>query len=338
MVTIHDVAKVAGVSPMTVSNVINEHPHVKRETREKVLGVMAELDYRVNVAARNLRTGRTGTIGLAVPEIDRPYFGQLAAAIIDAAAKYKLNVAVEQTGATRESELSAIALSRNRLYDGLILSTVGLGPADAELLKVDFPVVILGERIFEGPVDHVAMPNVDGARAATAHLIERGCRRIAVFDAGEGFEAADVDVSSLRRAGYRQALSDAGIEYDPALNVTLSKFTMEGGAEAAARLLDRGVPFDAVFCVTDTVGMGVLRSFATHGIRVPLDVKVIGYDNVLESAFLVPSLSSVDPDHEAMAQSAVQLLVERIRDGATQRPAREVVSGFRVVERESTTG
>src|SRR5271154_2994407 len=178
MVTIGDVARAAGVSPMTVSHVINDHPHVRVSTRAKVLEVIEQLDYRVNLAARNLRTGRTGTIGLAVPEVDRPYYGQLAARIIRAAAKYNLRVAIEQTGASRDNELDALFLSRNRLYDGLILSTVGLGPADTDLLKLDYPVVILGERIFDGPVDHVAMLNVDAACAAALHLVQRGFRRI----------------------------------------------------------------------------------------------------------------------------------------------------------------
>jgi DNA-binding LacI/PurR family transcriptional regulator len=149
-------------------------------------------------------------------KVDRPYYGQLAAEIITAAARHNLKVAIEQTGASREGELDTLALSRNRLYDGLILSTVGLGLADTDLLKVDYPAVILGERIFDGPVDHVAMPNIEGARAATAHLIERGCRRIALIDGSPGKE---VDVSSLRHDGYREALKTADIPVDPRLLV-----------------------------------------------------------------------------------------------------------------------
>ncbi|MEV4365025.1 LacI family DNA-binding transcriptional regulator [Nonomuraea sp. NPDC049625] len=336
MVTIQDVAKAAGVSPMTVSHVINHHPHVKTETRERVLRAINELDYRVNVAARNLRTGRTGTIGLAVPEIDRPYYGQLVAKIIAAAAKRDLRVAIEQTGASREGELAALALSRNRLYDGLILSTVGLGPADTDLLKVDFPVVILGERIFDGPVDHVAMPNVEGARAATAHLIERGCRRIAVVD---GPQRGEVDVSSLRHDGYREALEGAGLPFDPELVVPIDALTMETGAAAARRLAGSGVAFDGVFCVTDTVAMGTLRGLADCGIRVPQDVKVIGFDNIAEGAYLVPSLSSVDPDHALMAGTAVGFLAKRIAEnGKNKQVAREFISRFSVVARESTGG
>ncbi|MEV4071873.1 LacI family DNA-binding transcriptional regulator [Nonomuraea fuscirosea] len=334
MVTIQDVAKAAGVSPMTVSHVINDHPHVRTETRERVLRAIEELDYRVNVAARNLRTGRTGTIGLAVPEIDRAYYGQLAAEIIKVAAGHHLRVAIEQTGASREGELAALALSRNRLYDGLILSTVGLGPADTDLLRVDHPVVILGERIFDGPVDHVAMPNSAGARAATRHLLERGCRRVALID---GPQRGEVDVSSLRYDGYREALDEAGLPFDPALVAPIEQLTMERGAAAARRLAGSGAGFDGVFCVTDTVALGALRGLADSGLRVPDDVKVIGFDNIAEGAYSVPSLSSIDPDHALMAGTAVGFLVKRMAEkGAARQAPREFVSPFSLVAREST--
>ncbi|HAM26335.1 MAG TPA: LacI family transcriptional regulator [Microbacteriaceae bacterium] len=334
MVTIQDVAKAAGVSPMTVSHVINDHPHVKTTTRAKVLATIAALDYRVNVAARNLRVGRTGTIGLAVPEVDRPYYGQLGAAIIAAAARHSLRVVIEQTGASRENELDALALSRNRLYDGLILSTVGLGSADTEMLRVDYPVVILGERIFEGPVDHVAMPNVEGARAAVAHLIERGCRRVVMVD---GLDSEEIDVSTLRYKGYRLALDDAGIEFDRDLVANVDEFTMAAGAESIRRLVDNGIQFDGVFCITDTVGIGVLRGLAERGLSSPDQVKVIGFDNIEEGKFTVPSLSSIDPDHELMARTAVELLVQRIDKTGEPSSSQEVVSTFKVVERESSS-
>jgi len=320
---------------MTVSNVINGHPKVSEATREKVLQAMARLDYRVNVSARNLRKGRTGTIGLAVPEVDSPYYGRLAAAIIAAAAPLGLRVAIEQTYALRDSELEALALSRNRLYDGLILSTVGMGPQDTEWLTMDHPVVILGERIFGGPVDHVAMPNIEASRAATRHLVERGCRRIAFVSGAVG---AEVDVSSLRHAGYRRALEEAGLPPDPGLHRHLAAFSMAEGARCARDMVESGLDFDGVFCVTDTVAMGVLRGLADAGVRVPGQVKVMGFDDVPESGFLVPSLSTVDPDHDTMAERAVRLLVRRIeRTGARPEPE-EFVSRFSVVVRESTGG
>ncbi|MGI5194841.1 LacI family DNA-binding transcriptional regulator [Streptomyces sp. CA-288835] len=342
MATIQDVAKAAGVSAMTVSNVINDHPNVRKATREKVLAAMARLDYRVNVAARNLRKGRTGTVGLAVPEVNSPYYGRLAAAIIAAAERHSLRVCIEQTGASRENELDALSLSRNRLYDGLILSTVGMGPADVELLKVDYPVVILGERIFGGPVDHVAMPNVDASEAATRHLIERGCRRIAIVR-GPGGDSVEeeVDVSSLRFAGYQRALRSAGLPADLGLVQSLETLTMRAGALCAREMVRSGLDFDGVFCVTDTVAMGVLRGLADTGVRVPEQVKVIGFDNVQESEYLIPSLSTIDPDHDTMARRAIELLAARIEQTEPGEPGadrEEFVSRFSVVVRESTGG
>ncbi|MER5216220.1 LacI family DNA-binding transcriptional regulator [Streptomyces sp. NPDC002838] len=335
MATIQDVAKAAGVSAMTVSNVINDHPNVRKATREKVLEAMARLDYRVNVAARNLRKGRTGTIGLAVPEVNSPYYGRLAVAIIAAAERYSLRVCIERTGASRENELDALSLSRNRLYDGLILSTVGMGPADVERLKVDYPVVILGERIFGGPVDHVAMPNVDASQAATRHLVERGCRRIAIVRGPVGEE---IDVSSLRFTGYRQALRNADLPVDPALVQSVETLTMRAGARRAREMVESGLDFDGVFCVTDTVAMGVLRGLADAGVPVPEQVKVIGFDNVEESEFLVPSLSTIDPDHDVMARRAVDLLARRIEQTEPGSDREEFVGDFSVVIRESTGG
>ena len=333
MITIKNVAEAAGVSPMTVSNVINDHPHVKTSTRERVLKAMTDLDYRVNVAARNLRAGRTFTIGLAVAWVDQPYYSQLGARIIAEAAKHDLHVVVEQTGASRENELDALALSRNRLYDGLILSTVGLGQSDAELLRVDFPVVILGERIFDGPVDHVAMANVDGAKAATAHLIARGCRHIATID---DHSRDETSVSSLRFAGYRKALQEAGITYDPGLSITIGHFTMHEGREATRRLIESGAAFDGIFCVTDTVAHGVLRALADARVDVPGTVKVMGFDNIDESTYSVPSLSTIDPDHDRMARAAVEMLVNRIADTSPDSGPQEFVSSYTVMAREST--
>lgn len=333
MATIQDVAKAAGVSPMTVSNVLNDHPHVKSSTRAKVVKAMEELDYRVNHAARNLRSGRTFTIGLAVAEFDRPYWGQFAARVIEEAAAHNLRVLVEQTGRSKENEISALALSRNRMYDGLILSTVGLSASDANMLRVDYPIVILGERIFSGPVDHVAMANVEGAEAATAHLIEHGCRRIAAVMGPMG---ADPDASSLRFAGYQQALAAAGIENDPALHITINEWTLKGGHEAVSRLVGSGTQFDGLFCATDTVALGALRALHEAKLRVPEDVKVIGFDNLTEGQYSTPTLSTVDPDSAEMARMAVKLLVQRISGGSSKREPTEFVSSVRIVEREST--
>lgn len=332
MTTIQDVAKAAGVSPMTVSNVLNAHPHVRESTRQKVLAAIEELDYRVNAAARNLRTGRTGTIGLAVPNIGDHYFARLAALVATIAGEEGYRVEIEHTDAVRERELEAMTLSQNRMHDGLLLSTVGLGPEDKNLLRVDYPVVLLGEGIFDGPLDHIAMPNVDGSYAATAHLIAQGSRNVAIFDVR--YTLSD-SVRDLRLEGYQQALRDAEIAPDPRLFFDITDFTMQEGYRAAQQVIDSGIPVDGVFCPTDGVAIGALRGFADAGIRVPEEVRVIGFDDLPESDFLSPRLSSVAPAHEVTARTAVTFLVERIR-GTAPEAAREFVTPFELRARAST--
>ncbi|GAA3887506.1 LacI family DNA-binding transcriptional regulator [Streptomyces sedi] len=333
MVTMSDVARAAGVSAMTVSNVINGHPHVSEETRRRVAEAVDRLGYRMNYAARHLRSGTTGVIGLAVPGIDQPYYGHLAALVIAGARRLGYRVAVEQTGASREGETEALAHSRLRTYDGLIMATVELGEEDGGALFADFPVVTLGERFRGAHVDHVGMANFEGAGDATRHLLERGCRRIAVIG---GRAEGESGAATLRTAGHLAALADAGVARDDALLAGCA-FTTAGGAEAVRRLRDGGVPFDGALCLTDSLALGVVRGLRDAGLSVPGDVLVVGFDDIPGAAYAVPSLTTVAPGHAEMVAAALEMLTERI---AGRRPAGEVRSftgPHRLVVRESTT-
>jgi DNA-binding LacI/PurR family transcriptional regulator len=331
--TMHDVARVAGVSIKTVSNVINDYPHVRPNTRARVEAAIKELGYRPNLSARGLRSGRTGVIGLAVPKLRENYFAELADAVIQTAQERGLGVVVEQTNEVRETEIVAVSGGRLRFIDGLIFSPVSLGQEDIELLKVDLPLVLLGERIFDGPTDHVAMHNTSGAEAAVEHLLGIGRRRVAVV--GETGEHPNGS-ANLRLGGYRRALERAGIPYDPRLVRRAEMWTRQSGATATRELLADDVEFDAIFALNDTLGLGVLRALDEAGVRVPEDVAVIGFDNVEEARFSVPSMSSVDPGRMEIARLAVDLLIERINEKGPRRPPRTVRPDFRVVRREST--
>jgi DNA-binding LacI/PurR family transcriptional regulator len=333
--TLHDVARAAGVSIKTVSNVVHDYPHVRRETRERVLAAIRELDYRPNVSARGLRSGKTGVIGLAVPSLRENYFAELADAVIRAAERRGLSVLIEQTNGDRTKELRSLSGGRLHLTDGLLFSPVSLGQGDADALDVRIPLVLLGERIFGGPTDHVTMHNTSSARAAVEHLLGLGRTRIALIGAPS---AADADASSgtLRLDGYRQALAAAGIPEAPELIRIAEPWNRETGATAARRMLEEGVSFDAVFALNDTLGLGVLRALGEAGIRVPEDVAVIGFDDIDESRFSVPSMSSVDTGRDEIAEFAVELLVERIGEKGERRPPRQIKPDFRIVAREST--
>lgn len=314
---------------------IHDYPYVRPTTRAAVHSAIAALDYRPNLSARGLRIGRTGVIGLAIPELRQNYFAELADAIICAAERRSVAVLVDQTGSSREGEIAALSGRRLRLTDGLLFSPEQLGQDDIALLQVPFPLVLLGERIFDGPTDHVTMHNVGAARAATEHLLEIGRRRIAVIGAHPTHQD-DIRSANLRVRGYRDALVAAGIPYDPALVRVAAPWHRENGAAAMRDLLTDRVEFDAVFTFNDTLGLGALRALGQAGVRVPDDVAVIGFDNIDEARFSVPSMSSVDPGRDQIAQVAVDLLIERINEKGDQAPPRQVLADFRIAAREST--
>ncbi|GAA1713754.1 LacI family DNA-binding transcriptional regulator [Isoptericola hypogeus] len=330
-VTMHDVALRAGVSIKTVSNVVNGYPHIRPETRERVEEAIEHLGYRLNTTARNLRTRRTDMITLAVPELSLPYFAELADSVIRAAEERGLTVLIEQTSASREREVEVLTGRRRHLTDGLIFSPLALGPEDVDLLTTDAPLVVLGERIFDAPADHVTMNNVAAARAATLHLASLGRRRIAVVGAHEG---ELVGSAALRTEGYRQGLEAAGLPYDPALVGEAGLWHRSTGAETMARLLDAGVEVDAVFALNDAMALGALHALHARRLDVPGDVALVGFDDIDDVKYAVPTISSVDPGREQIARTAVELLVERIAGSGT--PFRRVVPGSRLVGREST--
>ncbi|MBX9243364.1 LacI family DNA-binding transcriptional regulator [Actinotalea ferrariae] len=326
-----DVARVAGVSVKTVSNVVNDFPYVSEATRRRVRAAIDQLGYQMNFSARNLSLGRTGMVTLAVPELSLPYFAELSDEIIDAAAARGYTVLIEQTGGLRQREMEVLFSARRRMTDGLIFSPLALRGGDASALEVDFPIVLLGERALHSQVPHVAMANVDGARAVTEHLLAQGRRRIAVVG---GFDESGTGAGSLRTAGVRAALAEAGLALDDALVGHAATWTRGTGADAMRSLLERGRPFDAVVGLNDVLALGAMRVLYERGVGVPDDVAVVGFDDIEEARFSRPSLTTVDPGRTQIARTAVELLLERL-DGGTSR-AVEVVADHRLVPREST--
>lgn len=331
----HDVAAQAGVSIKTVSNVVNGYQYIRPSTREKVEVAIADLGYQLNISARNLRRGRTGIIGLAVPELSLPYFAELADSVIRAAEARGVIVLIEQTGSVRARELEVLSGQRRQITDGLIFSPLELGQRDVTVLRVDYPMVLLGERIFGGPADHVTINNVEAARAATRHLIDLGRRRIAVIGAHAG---ETVGSAALRVDGYRLALADAGIVYDPAIVREAGLWHRSTGAEAMNRLLDDDVEIDAVFGLNDTLALGALHALHARHVAVPGRIAVIGFDDIEDAAYSSPTLSTVAPGRREIAATSVDLLLRRIEDKGGDRPFQEVVTEFTIVGRGSTLG
>lgn len=332
-----DVAREAGVSAMTVSNVINGRPGVGAETRVRVLATVSRLGYHVNLAARHLRSGQTAAVALIVPDIDRPYYGQLASRIARTVERHGRHLVIERTGGNAERELEAIAYGRLRMYDGVIISPLHLDVDDLAQLRFDKPVVFIGERPVPPTFDHVMMDNIGGARQAVGHLLATGSRRIAIIGGRDDDGVADMP--SLRTRGYRLAHQEAGIPIDEELVIQVESFDPRSGYEAVTHLVASGATFDGIFVLTDAAAMGVLRALADHNVAVPQDVQVIAFDNGREAQFLVPRLSSVEPGNDWMADRALELLEQQIAAQADGHDAPDPVTTVVTAEpvlREST--
>ncbi|MFE0464205.1 LacI family DNA-binding transcriptional regulator, partial [Kitasatospora sp. NPDC058965] len=333
-VSLKDVALRAGVSVKTVSNVVNDYPHVRPGTRERVRRAIDELGYRPNATARRLRTGRSGIIALAVPELGNPYFADLATAVIDAAAQHGHTVLLDHTAGERAKEDLVARGFRSHLIDGLILSPIQLENEDLLRRAGGPPLVLLGEREYQAPYDHIAIDNVAAARLAVRHLIGLGRRRIAFLGARK---ESLRQPAHLRLRGWREELLSAGAAAHDELVVATDGYDRRDGASAMARLLDLPEPPDAVFAYNDLVALGALRLLAERGLRVPEDVAVVGFDDIEDARYGGVSLTTVAPDKAAIARLAVDCLITRIEAGSgTAVFPRRILPGHTLVVREST--
>jgi LacI family repressor for deo operon, udp, cdd, tsx, nupC, and nupG len=333
--TLRDVAELAGVSPRTVSNVVNGYARVTDGTREKVERAIAELGYRPNVLARHLATGRSGQIVVVVPYLDTPYFAELLQAIIPAARKVGYQVLIDQTDGDREHEGELIGSGFRRfLFDGMILSPLGLSQQDLSARDSALPLVVLGERTSDGTFDHVGIDDVAASTDAVAHLIGLGRRRIAAIG-DQPYPTGEA--AQLRTRGYRRAHAEAGLPVDESLIMRTARFNRIDGATAMATLLDRPSPPDAVFCYSDLVASGAIHAVLERGLRVPQDVAIIGYDDIEDGRYSQPTISTVSPDKIAIAQLAVERLVLRIASPEPV-PGVELRATHRLIPRQSTLG
>ncbi|TDC83144.1 LacI family transcriptional regulator [Micromonospora sp. KC606] len=303
-----DVAVRVGVSPKTVSNVVHGTGMVSDQVRRRVQAAIDELGYQPNLAARQLRNGRSGLVALAMPDLREPYFAEFASAFFRAAEERSLNVIVSQTQGRRDVEAALCEGVGLPALEGLVLSPLALTGKDLGKRRSAVPLVLIGEHgqaLATPNVPHVGVDNVAAAAAATEHLLRDGRRRIAVIGVQEEGSTA---TSTLRFEGYRRALAAAGVQFEPALVGTVRHFNRAEGSEAAALLLTSGAEFDGLFCFNDTLAFGAVYTLATHGIRVPDQVRVVGFDAIEEGRFSVPPLASVCTNLHLTSESVLDII------------------------------
>ncbi len=329
--SIRDVAELAGVSPRTVSNVVNDFVHVRPSTRTRVLDAIEQLNYRPNISARRLRQGRTRILGFAVPELSQPYFAELSEQVELAAQQRGYTVITTQTGGAKQSEQRMLRDFTSHIVDGLIFSPLSLIKEELYATPPNVPTVLIGEQISGSRFSDIAIDNVRATGDITRHLLERGHTRIATLGA---YHSDLYRSARLRLRGYREALEAAGVPFDPDLVLYTDRFGRQAGRDGTARALAEGTRFDALVCFTDMLAFGAMRALADAGLRVPDDVAIASIDDVQESEFSVPSLTSIAPDKQAIATRAVDTLLELIGD--RDRETAHVDIDYRLIARESS--
>jgi LacI family transcriptional regulator len=326
-VTVRQVAEQAGVSMATVSRVINGHADVSSQTREAVQRVIREHGYP---AGPRPRAEHTGQIGVMVPLIHPGCFAEILTGAAEALYEQDMRVVLCPTRHSHDRELSLLDRLAAGAADGaVIVLPEESGQEFTALAGHGFPFVIVDPRT-EVPdgIPVVCAAHSSGATQATRHLLELGHRRIAVIGGPQGWIA-----TQERLRGYHAALAGAGVLPDPSL-VRYADFRIEGGREAADRLLDRPDPPSAIFAFNDGMAVGALRAAAARGLRVPADLSVIGFDDTIEAAVAVPALTTVRQPFAELGRTAVSLLLRQIEHRPLE-PLR-IELATRLVPRTST--
>lgn len=306
---IKDVAAMAGVSLKTVTNVVHERPHVRAETRARVKAAIEELHYRPSQAARQLQSGRSNMITLAVPRIDEPYLGALAHALIAAATPRGYTLLIDETGGDSEHETLAASGYPGHGIDGVIFSPAALNPQQFRQTSYATPMVVLAEFLTNSTADYVAIDNVASAREVVTHLVTAGRRRMAFL----GHQPARPGgVAGLRYQGYLEQAAGAGLKVPLDWVISGGRFTRQEGEDRTRQALPQIRSIDAIVCASDLLAIGAMRAFRQHGIRVPADVAVVGWDNTIDGAYHSPSLTSIAPALPQLAEIALDALISRI--------------------------
>ncbi|MFG1710041.1 substrate-binding domain-containing protein [Nonomuraea sp. M3C6] len=325
------VAELAGVSATTVSHTLNGRRPVAERTRRRVLEAIEELGYRPNVLARSLRTSRSQTIGLVIPDITNPFYPALARGMQDVLGPAGYDQIISNTDGERRLERAALEQMIARQVDGLAFAVFNTHAEDLlPVIERGMPVVRLGGRLIQQGVDVVHSDDEGGAREATRYLRERGYRRIG-FVCGPAEEGPAAE----RVAGYRAALAEAGVGAGVEGGLVVhTHFSRQGGAVGAARLLDLPEPPDALLCANDVMAIGALDVAIERGLRVPEDVAIMGFDDIEAASMVTPRLTTMANPAREIGQAGARRLLDRL-EGKVGEPYSEMIIPARLARRES---
>jgi LacI family transcriptional regulator len=329
MPTVHDVAKLAGVSPITVSRVINNSGYISSLTRERVETAIKEIGYVPNTLARGLRSKRTNTLALIVTDITNPYFTSMARGVEDVAGASNYTVIYCNTDESEIKEEKYANILAQRQVDGVLLvPACGNAKIINFLASNDISVVVLDRRVSGANTDFVRSDSEDGANRLIKLLIGLGHERIAVITGPKKVSTA-VD----RVKGYRQALVDAGLNENEL--IYYGSFTQQSGYDFAKLAMLQSPRPTAIFAANNFILLGVVKAMRELQLKVPEDVSVVGFDDFPESMLVKPFFTAVLQPAYEMGRMAAELLLKRI-SGELSGECQKIILPTEIIERESS--
>ncbi len=331
--TIKDIAKVLSISPSTVSRALRDHPDISNETKEKVLNTAKELDYFPDSLAQGLKSRRTNTIGIIVPEIKHHFFSSAISGIEDVTYNSGFTILVCQSNESVEREkLNLKTLVSNRIAGLLVsLSQTTTDASHFKVLKKRGIPVVFFDRTIEGlNASKVIVDDFQGAYDIVSHLIQSGYKRIAHI-AGP----TNISIGNNRLKGYQKALEDNNIPINSDLIIE-GGFRQKDGSSAADKLIELENRPDAIFAVNDPVAIGAFSKIKERGLVIPDEMALVGFSNNPVSALIEPALTTVEqPSHE-IGRIAAELLLEKINDSSKAEDVVEKILKTKLIIRQSS--
>jgi LacI family transcriptional regulator len=337
-VTIKDIARELGISPSTVSRALKDHPDISPETKKAVNELAEKLNYQPNIVALSLRQSKTNTLGVIIPEIVHFFFSTVISGIEDVAYSAGYNVILTQSNESSQREMTDMKALFNSRVDGMLLSlsreTTNFDHIESMMAK-GVPMVFF-DRVYDHPnTSKVIVDDLSGAKEATLHLIEQGCKRIAHIEGSPNLE-----ITKQRLEGYLEALKEKNIPVDRDFIIPCPDPSIEGGKLAAEKILAMSNVPDGIFATNDPVAMGAMQAIRAKGLKIPQDIAVVGFSNWLFSSMTDPPLSSVDQPGFEMGQEATKLLIRQIetksKEDIDPKPETKILK-TKLVVRESSS-
>lgn len=330
-ITIKDISKAVGVSINTVSRALNDKPDISEKTKEKILQKAKEMGYVKNSFASMLKTKKSKIIGVIIPDSSNSFFSEVFKGIEQEARKNDYQTIIINTEGKYSFEEKAISTLIERRVDGILLFPMQNNYEDIEkLLSEKYPVVLVGRGVESWNVDEIYNNEIKGGYLATDHLIKKGCRKIIMISA-ENFNTA----AKNRELGYLKALEEKNIEYKNIININKiheGLYFKEGENIVQEKLKKEKI--DGIFCYNDLIAYGAIEKLKKENIKVPEDIKVVGYDDIRFSKIFSPSLTTISVNKSKMGKEAFNMLKRRIEniDSTTM----QITLDVELIEREST--